>query len=721
MPVVEGVLKRKTRFKGWRPRYYVLWRSGQLKEYDSEASRISDKPRHVLEISRCQVERGGGGETKRQHCFSIIRLNAAALVLQAQDKKQQRKWIKSIRMFATSASRDIGIDLEVFKGATVAADEVGMILGINTATTQLLGYSPKDLLQANVAQLATGVHQANHAQYMSNYLSSGDRKLIGRPRRVRARHKDGREIPVVLSLSEFFEGDARRFMANMMLDNESAQTLDIESFASASIAATPRGIIVAANSLLCQYFGYRKAELLGSNVSVLMPPHLAARHDSYLERFERTGYTNLIGHPRRLVAKHRDGTPLAVILVLGVILEAGQKILLATVSPDAEAQSSLLPRSEDEEGDWDESDTRTDDTSSSAGHRTHTSSTVHHQSSQPLSESSSHDDPFQAAISAARSRILSSVSVALGDELGNIAQAHRSKLARTTSQIASSSASSSSSSEKLITVSLSDIVIQDRITGDRGSAASVYECLIDGWLCAMKELDLKRCTDATLSAFEAEIEFSSTLPRHPNVCRYLGHERLPDKLRLFMTRYRGNLTQELMHMREVQKDLSPADVARLLNGLINGLQCLHDRGIIHRDLKSDNIFISYKKKGVIASLVIGDFDGAKQGGALTIAGTPGYMAPEVYIRNPNQPYTAAADVWSLGMVLFEMITLERPSANLTALEIQQNLIAGKRATLPDNVDPKYKQFITMYKSMTQKEPSKRTSLQELGKILVKMI
>jgi len=97
------------------------------------------------------------------------------------------------------------------------------------------------------------------------------------------------------------------------------------------------------------------------------------------------------------------------------------------------------------------------------------------------------------------------------------------------------------------------------------------------------------------------------------------------------------------------------------------------------------------------------------------------MAPEVYIRNPNQPYTAAADVWSLGMVLFEMITLERPSANLSTLEIQQNLIAGKRATLPENIDAKYKNFVALYKSMTQKEPAKRITIQDLSKALVKLV
>ena len=90
--------------------------------------------------------------------------------------------------------------------------------------------------------------------------------------------------------------------------------------------------------------------------------------------------------------------------------------------------------------------------------------------------------------------------------------------------------------------------------------------------------------------------------------------------------------------------------------MTRGLQVLHEKKILHRDLKSANVFMELD--GVIK---LGDLNVSKQakkdGLLSTQTGTPYYASPEVW---KDQPYDYKSDIWSLGCVLYEMITLNPP-------------------------------------------------------------
>jgi len=87
--------------------------------------------------------------------------------------------------------------------------------------------------------------------------------------------------------------------------------------------------------------------------------------------------------------------------------------------------------------------------------------------------------------------------------------------------------------------------------------------------------------------------------------------------------------------------------------MTRGLKSLHDRSILHRDLKTANVFLN--KDGTVK---LGDLNVSKQakyGGLLfTQTGTPYYASPEVW---KDQPYDYKSDIWSLGCVIYEMTTL----------------------------------------------------------------
>lgn len=229
-------------------------------------------------------------------------------------------------------------------------------------------------------------------------------------------------------------------------------------------------------------------------------------------------------------------------------------------------------------------------------------------------------------------------------------------------------------------LSLENIVVQERISAGGGSSAAIYVCSIDGWRCVMKELVLERCNDASIAAFEHEIQLVERLPYHPNICRYLAHEHRGDTMRLYMTHYSATLATYLAKANSTHPFPSTS-VARWLRDLVSGLRFLHERQIIHRDLKSENVFVVYNERNEIHSLAIGDFDQARHGQGATVVGTPGFIAPEVLLGDGTITYTAAVDVYSLGMILYEIMTFQRPFERLSLVQLSQQVMAGNRPAM----------------------------------------
>jgi hypothetical protein len=204
----------------------------------------------------------------------------------------------------------------------------------------------------------------------------------------------------------------------------------------------------------------------------------------------------------------------------------------------------------------------------------------------------------------------------------------------------------------------------------RGGMGEVYEALDTalGERVALKTLAIT--TADQVEAVEGLLREVRTARKviHPNVCRILElgihkHGNAFVESVPFLTM--DFLVGETLRQRIVRKGpLPPADARRITDGLAAGLEAVHGAGIVHRDFKSDNVFLVQSGDGTERPVIMDfglarRFEGSSVGTSAghRLAGTASYMAPE---QLTGQPATAATDVFALGIVLFEMLTGKLP-------------------------------------------------------------
>ena len=143
--------------------------------------------------------------------------------------------------------------------------------------------------------------------------------------------------------------------------------------------------------------------------------------------------------------------------------------------------------------------------------------------------------------------------------------------------------------------------------------------------------------------------------------------------------------------------------------MVLALKHVHDRKILHRDLKCGNIFLT--SNGFVK---LGDFGIAKvldtsADMAATIVGTPYYLSPEIV---QSHQYDYKTDVWSLGVILYEMCALQPPfnGGNISALAIQ--IVAGMYQPLPKQAN--YSQELqSLIRSLLTVDPKDRPSINNI--------
>ncbi|KAF8393527.1 hypothetical protein HHK36_021771 [Tetracentron sinense] len=250
-----------------------------------------------------------------------------------------------------------------------------------------------------------------------------------------------------------------------------------------------------------------------------------------------------------------------------------------------------------------------------------------------------------------------------------------------------------------------DLQIGERI--GLGSYGEVYRADWNGTEVAVKKfLDQDFSGDA-LEQFRCEIGIMLRL-RHPNVVLFMGAVTRPPNLSI-LTEFlpRGSLYR-LLHRPNIQLDEKRR--MRMALDVVKGMNYLHTSHptIVHRDLKSSNLLVDKNWVVKVCDFGLSRLKHHTFLSSKSTAGTPEWMAPEV-LR--NEPSNEKCDVYSFGVILWELATLRMPWSGMNPMQVVGAVgFQNRRLEIPEEVDPMVAQII---RDCWQSEPKLRPSFSQL--------
>ena len=208
-----------------------------------------------------------------------------------------------------------------------------------------------------------------------------------------------------------------------------------------------------------------------------------------------------------------------------------------------------------------------------------------------------------------------------------------------------------------------------RGTLGRGAMGVVY----DGWdpaierRVAIKTVRLLReDSDAEaeegLARFRREAQAAGRL-QHPNIVGVFDYGETAEFAYLVMEFVNGRTLKSVL---DAQERFPIPEVARVMEELLDALQYSHEHGVVHRDIKPANMILTRDARVKVADFGVARIESSSMTQVGTVIGTPAYMSPE---QLAGQPVDSRSDIYSAGVVLYQLLTGDRPyhGNNLTSI------------------------------------------------------
>eukprot|EP00605_Chrysophyceae_sp_TOSAG23-4_P001553 GSChrysophyteH1.ASY1.ANO1.1702.1 assembled CDS len=231
----------------------------------------------------------------------------------------------------------------------------------------------------------------------------------------------------------------------------------------------------------------------------------------------------------------------------------------------------------------------------------------------------------------------------------------------------------------------------------------------DGKRCIIKQISIGKMGAREVKQTELEATLLQRL-QHPNIVKFMESFKENRSLMICMEYADGGDLENYLKNRR-GKLLSENEVLHMFVQLVLAMKHVHDRKILHRDLKSQNVFLV--SNGSKPLVKLGDFGVSRvmdrtMDLASTMVGTPYYMPPEIC---NNTKYNSKCDVWSLGIILYELLALRYPFDGRSIKDLYNNIC--NRSAPPVNSAYYSRELRETLTRMMEKRPNKRPSVNSI--------
>ncbi|KAL6427708.1 hypothetical protein ACFW04_008865 [Cataglyphis niger] len=233
-----------------------------------------------------------------------------------------------------------------------------------------------------------------------------------------------------------------------------------------------------------------------------------------------------------------------------------------------------------------------------------------------------------------------------------------------------------------------------------------------GELLAMKEVQLQPGDHRAIRRVAEELQIFEGI-QHQHLVRYYGLEIHREEMLIFMEFCAEGTLESLVA--GSGNGLPESLVRKYTHQLLSAVAALHSHGIVHRDIKTANIFLTNEGN----CLKLGDFGSAVQikahstmpGELQGFVGTQAYMAPEVFMKSGSGGHGRAVDIWSVGCCIIEMASGRRPWSDYDSnYQIMFKVGMGETPALPKNLSA---EGIDLIKKCLQHDPKRRSTANTL--------